>query len=250
VRFQVSLGEGECLIGGQLFTATVDNGSAFVVDGSATQPPGFARFPSSFVPAFSVLLEPRDRFRIELASSLIGAMQQTTHTPLAPALARDRASATGPLLAVGTASLAEALDAPLQSDGFRLRDRAGKIWDDFTPDGPYGAMQAWEANGRDMILLHHTKDNGQPLADLVREELAPYGWFGVRGDLAVRSARGPVRSLTLANAGWRLEAEPGAAPSFLARYKTFIFGAALLVLVILLIWLSPRVVRRELDSAR
>jgi hypothetical protein len=59
-----------------------------------------------------------------------------------------------------------------------------------------------------------------------------------------------VRSLTLANAGWRLEAEPGAAPSFLARYKTFIFGAALLVLVILLIWLSPRVVRRELDSAR
>jgi hypothetical protein len=248
VRFQVALAEGQCLIGGQLFTATIDNASAFVVNGSASQAPGFARFPSAYVPAFSVLLEPRDRFRVELASSVIGAMQQTTHTPLAPALARDRASATGPLLAVGTASLAEALGAPLQSDGFRLRDRAGKVWDEFTPDGSYGAMQGWEANGRDVLLLHHTKDNGQPLADLLREELAPYGWFGVRGDLAVRGPRGPMRNLTVANAGWRLEAEPGAPPSFFLRYKTVIFGVALVLLIALLIWLSPRVVRRELDS--
>lgn len=250
VRFQVTLGEGQCLIGGQLFTATVDNASAFVVDGSnASQPPGFARFPSSFVPAFSVLLEPRDRFRIELASTVIGAMQQTTHTPLAPALARDRASATGPLLAVGTSSLAEALDAPLQSDGFKLRDRAGKVWDDFTPEGGYGAMQGWDADGRDILLLHHTKTNGQPLADLLREELAPFGWFGMRGDLAVRSVGGPSRSLTLANAGWRIEAVPGGAAPFLARYKTYIFGAALVLLLVLLVWLYPRVVRRELDPA-
>ncbi len=249
VRFQVTLVEGQCLIGGQLFTATIDNASAFVVDGSASQAPGFARFPSSFVPAFSVLLEPRDRFRVEIASSVIGAMQQTTHTPLAPALARDRESAVGPLLAVGTSSLAKALDAPLQSDGFRLRDRSGKVWDEFTPDGGYGAMQGWESGGRDILLLHHTKDNGQPLADLVREALAPYGWFGVRGDLAVRGPHGPLRSLTIANAGWRLEAEPGAAPSFFVRYKTIIFGVALVLLVALLIWLSPRVVRRELDSA-
>ncbi len=249
VRFQVTLGEGQCLIGGQLFTATVDNASAFVVDGGTSQPPGFARFPSSLVPAFSVLLEPRDRFRIELASTVIGAMQQTTHTPLAPALARDRASATGPLLAVGTSSLAEALNAPLQSDGFKLRDRSGKVWDDFTPDGGYGAMQGWDAGGRDILLLHHTKANGQPLANLLRDELAPYGWFGVRGDLAIRSVGGPSRSLTLANAGWRIEAVPGGPSPFLARYKTVIFGAALVLLLVLLVWLYPRVVRRELDPA-
>jgi hypothetical protein len=190
VRFQVTLGEGACLVGGPIFTATIDNASAFVTNGGTAIAPGFGRFPQAFVPAFSVLLEPLDRFRVELAATMIGALQQTTRTPLAPALARDRAAATGPLLAVGTGSLAEGLDAPLKSDGVRLRDRGGKVWDEFTPSAPYGAMQGWQRNGDDVLLLHHTGANGQPLADLVRESLAPFGWFGVRGDLAIRGLQG------------------------------------------------------------
>ena len=250
VRFQVSLGEGACLVGGPVFTATIDNASAFVTSDGTAIPPGFGRFPQAFVPAFSVLLEPRDRFRVELAATVIGAMQQTTRTPLAPALARDRAAATGPLLAVGTGSLAEGLDAPLKSEGVRLRDRTGKVWDEFTPDAPYGAMQGWQRNGNDVLLLHHTGADGQPLDDLVRETLAPYGWFGVRGDLAIRGRRGPARSLTVANAGWHLEAEPAPAQSVFARYRNGIFIAAIAILIILLIWLGPQVVRRELDTTR
>jgi hypothetical protein len=249
VRFQVVLGEGGCVAGGPLFTATIDDASAFVTDQSTPLPPGFGRFPSSFVPAFSVLLEPRDRFRVELATQLIGAMQQTTHTPLAPALARDRAAATGPLLAIGTTPLAEALNAPLQSEGVRLRDRSGTVWDEFSPDTSYGAMQAWHADGNDILLLHHTGTDGAPLAALVRETLEPYGWFGVRGDLAIRGPSGPTRTLTVANAGWRLEATPGGEPTFLSRYRSAIFIAATLILLALLIWLYPRVVRRELDTA-
>jgi hypothetical protein len=248
VRFQVTLGEGACLVGGPVFTTTIDNSSAFVTSSGTTLPPGFARMPQSFVPAFSVLLDPLDRFRVELAATVIGAMQQTTRTPLAPALARDRAAATGPLLAVGSASLAEALDAPLKSAGVRLRDRSGKVWDEFAPDAPYGAMQGWQRGGDDVLLLHHTGTNGQPLADLVRESLAPYGWFGMRGDLAIRGLQGPVRTLTVANAGWRLEAQPAPEENLFARYKTGIFIAALVILAILLIWLYPRVVRRELDT--
>ena len=248
VRFNVTLGEGACLVGGPTFTATIDNGSAFVTNGATAMPPGFARFPQAYVPAFSVLLEPVDRFRIELASSVIGAMQQTTRAPLAPALARDRASATGPLLAIGTGSLAEALDAPLRSDGVRLRDLNGKVWDEFAPDAPYGAMQGWVRNGDDVLLLHHTGTNGQPLAELVRELFVPYGWFGVRGDLAIRGVQGPTRSLTVANAGWRLEAQPAAPEDLFRRFKTEIFVAALIILLILAIWLYPRVVRRELDT--
>lgn len=249
VRFQVVLGEGGCIAGGPLFTATIDDASAFVTDQEAALPPGFARFPSSYLPAFSVLLEPRDRFRVELASEVIGAMQQTTRMPLAPALVRDRAAAVGPLLAVGTTSLAQALDAPLQTDGVRLKDRTGKVWDEFTPDSSYGAMQAWHAGGRDVLLLDHTGKDGAPLAALVRETLDPYGWFGVRGDLAIRGVNGPVRTLTLTNAGWRLEATPGGAPTLLSRYRSAIFIAATLILLVLLIWLYPRVVRRELDTA-
>ena len=248
VRFQVTLGEGACLVGGPVFTATIDNASAFVTDPGTPLPPGFGRFPQAFVPAFSVLLDPVDRFRVELAATVIGAMQQTTRTPLAPAVARDRAAATGPLLAIGTGPLAEALDAPLKSDGVRLRDRAGKVWDEFTPATPYGAMQGWERNGDDVLLLHHTGANGQPLADLLRESLAAYGWFGVRGDLAIRGQSGPVRALTVANAGWRLEAEPEAPRSIFGRYRNYIFIAAIAILIILLIWLGPQVVRRELDT--
>ncbi len=57
VRFQDAHPEGECLIGGQVLRATIDNASAFAVDGGTSQPPGFARFPSSFVPAFSARTE-------------------------------------------------------------------------------------------------------------------------------------------------------------------------------------------------
>lgn len=248
VRFNVTLGEGACLVGGPTFTATIDNGSAFVTNGATAMPPGFARFPQAFVPAFSVLLEPVDRFRIELASSVIGAMQQTTRAPLAPALARDRASATGPLLAIGTGSLAEALDAPLRSDGVRLRDLNGKVWDEFAPDAPYGAMQGWVRNGDDVLLLHHTGASGQPLSELVRESFAPYGWFGVRGDLAIRGVQGPTRSLTVANAGWRIEAEPEGPQNLFLRYRNPIFGTALVLVIILSIWFAPRVVRRDLDT--
>ncbi len=182
VRFQVVLGEGGCVLGSQVFTATVDAASAFVIDGTNRLPPGFARFPSAFLPGFSVLLEPRDRYRVELAATVIGAMQQTTRTPLAPALARDRAGATGPLLAVGTSSLADALEAPVHADGFRLRDRKGLVWDEFTPGASYAAMQGWQKGGDDVLLLHHTGSNGQPLADLLRESLA-----------AVRMVRRPRR---------------------------------------------------------
>ncbi|MEP6784054.1 MAG: hypothetical protein ABI983_10310, partial [Acidobacteriota bacterium] len=248
VRFNVTLGEGGCIVGGPTFTATIDNGSAFVTNGATAMPPGFARFPQAFVPAFSVLLEPVDRFRVELATTVVGAMQQTTRAPLAPALARDRASATGSLLAIGTGPLAEWLDAPLRSDGVRLRDLNGKVWDEFAPDAPYGAMQGWVHNGDDVLLLHHTGANGQPLADLVRESFVPYGWFGVRGDLTIRGMQGPARSLTVANAGWRLEAEPESPQNLFARFKNEIFVAALLLLIILAIWLYPRVVRRELDT--
>ncbi len=248
VRFQVTLGEGGCVVGGPVFTATIDNASAFVTNGTTAMAPGFGRFPQAFVPSFSVLLDPLDRFRVELAASVVGAMQQTTRTPLAPALARDLAAATGPLLAIGTSALAEALSAPLRSDGVRLRDLNGKVWDEFAPDAPYGAMQGWVRNGDDVLLLHHTGASGQPLADLLRETLAPYGWFGVRGDLAIRGMQGPVRSLTVANAGWRLEAEPDAPQNLFTRYKNPIFIAALVILLILSIWLYPRVVRRELDT--
>ena len=248
VRFQLTLGEGGCVVGGPIFTATIDNASSFVTNGTTAVPPGFGRFPQAYVPSFSVLLDPLDRFRVELAASVIGAMQQTTRTPLAPALARDLASATGPLLAVGTSSLAEALGAPLRSDGVRLRDLDGKVWDEFAPDASYGAMQGWVRNGDDVLLLHHTGATGQPLADLVRESFAPYGWFGVRGDLAIRGMSGQVRSLTVANAGWRLEAEPNGPDNLFVRYKNRIAIAALVLLLILSIWLYPRVVRRELDT--
>jgi|CXWL01.1.fsa_nt_gi hypothetical protein len=249
VRFQVTLGDGACVLGGSVFTATIDESSALVTEHGAPLAPGFGRFPSAFVPSFSVLLEPRDRYRVELAATTIGAMQQTTHTPLAPALARDAKEAVGPLLAVGTSNLADLLVAPIHSGGFRLRDKDGRVWDEFTPDAPYAAMQGWSGGGRDILLLHHTGDNGLPLQQLLEETLASYGWFGTRGDVVVRAVNGPARPLTLANAGWRIERLPDSSSSWLARYRTWILGASVLIVLGLLWWLYPRVVRRELDPA-
>src|SRR5690606_12425471 len=147
------------------------------------------RFPAALVPEFSVLLEPRDRFRVELAATMIEAMQRTTATPMAPVLLRDAAEARGALLAVGTASLADRLGAPRATDGFRLRDTDGRVLYRYLPPQSHGPMQASQADARDVLPLHHPAADGAPLAALVREPLDPYGWFGVHGDLTLR---GPV----------------------------------------------------------
>lgn len=247
VRFTLRLGEGECRLGAPLFTATIDGGSALVIGGRNPLPPSFDRFPSSLLPTFSVLLEPRDRYRVELAATTIHAMQETTTSPLAPFVVRDAAEVRGALLAVGTTGLAEALDAPLATDGFRLRDTDGRVWDEYRPTDSYGAMQAYQRDGRNILLLHHTGANGQPLADLLREALAPYGWFGIHGDLVLRGLDGPTTTLRASNTGWRLEPLTPDGTSVLARWRSAIFFGAAIVLLGLLIWLYPRVVRRELD---
>ncbi len=248
VRFTLRLGEGECRLGAPLFTVTIDGASALVTESRLDVPPSFDRFPAALLPTFSVLLEPRDRYRVELAATLIGAMQRTTMAPLVPFVVRDSNEVRGALLAVGTGNLAAALDAPVSSDGFRLRDIDGQVWDEYRPSESYGAMQAFRSHGRDVLLLHHTGADGQPLADLLREALAPYGWFGVHGDLALRGPDGPTTVMTAANAGWRLEPLGGEAATTLARWRSAIFIGAAILLLALLIWLYPRVVRRELDT--
>jgi hypothetical protein len=249
IRFSVRLGEGACVLGAPLFTATVLGESAFVLGGGDPFPPSFERFPSALVPEFSVLLEPRDRFRVELAATMIEAMQRTTTTPMVPVLLRDAAEARGALVAVGTAGLADRLGAPLASDGFRLRDADGRVWDEYLPSQSYGAMQAFRADGRDILLLHHTGTDGAPLAALVRETLAPYGWFGVHGDLTLRGPESPAATITVGNSGWRMESIDTRPASFLARYRNMIFLGIGLLLVALVIWFYPRMVRRELDPA-
>lgn len=248
VRFQIVQPDGECRLGGATFTATIDALSSLVTERGKAVGPGFGRFPGMFVPAVSVLLEPRDRYRVELAATLLGSLQATTQTTLAPALARDRGEATGSLLAIGGSGLADFLAAPVHSDSFRLRDRDGRVWDEFTPATPFAAMQGWEEGGRDILLLHHTGSDGLPLAELVREILTPYGWFGVRGDLALRGISGETHVLSAANAGWRLENGAPAAGSMANRIRSAIFIIAALVLTGLLLWLYPKVVRREPDT--
>ncbi|MDZ4259769.1 MAG: cellulose biosynthesis cyclic di-GMP-binding regulatory protein BcsB [Gemmatimonadales bacterium] len=248
VRFHVVLGEGRCMLGGPTFAATIDDRSTFVLTGEMPLPPSFDRFPAAFVPAFSVLMEPRDRFRVELAARAVGAMQQTTTTALAPFVVRDRAEVRGSLLAIGNSTLATELDAPIAGDGFRLRDLQGRVWDEYAPTESFAAMQAYSADGRDILLLHHTRDDGAPLDAMLRESLAAYGWFGVHGDLALRGPDGPTTVITAANSGWIIDRTVADPPTMWERWRSVIFIAAGLTLLILAIWLFPRVVRRELDT--
>jgi hypothetical protein len=248
VRFNVVLGQGGCALGGPTFIATLDDRSTFLLTNGSALAPSFDRFPSAFVPAFSVLMEPRDRFRVDLAARAIGAMQQTTVTPLAPFVVRDLAEVRGALLAIGTGGMATALDAPLSGDGFRMRDTQGRVWDEFAPTQSFASMQSFTHDGRDILLLHHTRDDGAPLDALLRDALAPYGWFGVHGDLALRGPSGPTTVLNLANSGWVIERPVGAPESLFARYRSAIFLGAGILLLALAIWLYPRVVRRELDT--
>lgn len=240
VRFQYFSDEDrDCLFGGQAFTATIDPSTTFSLKQGDLLAPGFDRFPQVLLPTFGVYLEAPTVDNLNVATRLLGAMQASTRVPLTPnyqstlpVASAAPAGLSQALVAVGGAALPEQLNAPLQGPGFTLKGR-----DDlmtrlaFEPSSPFAVLQAYEQQGRNVMVMHHT-----PGAELTRhllldEILRPNGWFDVHGDLAVRGADGEAITLRYLSDDYRIEPLADLSPQGFLRglWPWSLIGAVMLL---------------------
>lgn len=243
LRFQYSSPGGECRRGSLPLSVTVDPGSAFNFHESRSLPPGFDHFPPAYTTRFGVLLEPIDLFKLTQASKLISAMQNTTRRRLEPVIVSQASEGT-PMLAVGNASMAESLGAPVHAPGFQIRDAQERWQLSFEPQDPYAVLQGFRLAGADTLVLSHAQGDGSLMNPLLDELLGQDGWFAVSGDLAVRGPTGPAVSMRVIDTELRVTALPEPPTAWLVRYRLWIYLGVTLLLLIVLALLYPNVVRR------
>ena len=154
---------------------------------------GFGRFPQAFGNSLRVAFgsRPLDSDLVDAACSLVVSLQRAASQQL-EVTAQDFASfvaAPYPGLIVGaTPADADAVAAPLRFEPWRAVNAAAT---EFTVivDGPFAALEAFEYDGRNLLMLGST----EPLAvstSLVLQladeaENGEFGWFGLRDNLFV-----------------------------------------------------------------
>ncbi len=239
LRFTYSPQEGACPRGALPFSATVDPRSFFTLsEGQLLQ--GFDALPQSFLPKFTVYLEPLDLFKLGMAARLVYHLQATTRTPLWPQIGGLEAR---PLMAIGGPALPKRLKAPLRTPGFRLVDGQSRTWLEVYPGTPYAALQAFSQGGGTVLLLSHTSSDGRLLDRFLRNLLAD-GWFNLHGDIAIGGIGGSYMVFRLQKSGLRIKPLPEPAPSLYARHRREFYLLLAVAAFFLLIWLYPKVVRR------
>lgn len=240
VRFAYNSPEGNCTRDVIPMSATIDNASTFTVETDDVLVAGFGRFPQAFVDEFAVVVTPRSPRQVEQAARLVGALQATTRMPLIPRLTT-AIPAGGPLLAVGPTDLAADLDAPLRGEmDLRRLGQEGRLA--FDPATGYAALQGYRDDGREVLLLTQSSTTGGFGDDLLDDILVPTGWFGVRGDLALRGASGSTSTLDDDRPVFTSSLDEPVL-SFLERYRFWLFVAIAVLVLLLLIWLYSKVVR-------
>ncbi len=138
------------------------------------------------------------------AAHVISTLQRASATPLAVKLVpiADFTKASYPGVVIGAAPEdAAALKAPLRFEAWRAVDASGKKFT-VTVDGPFAALEAFDAGGRDLLLLGGTAPVAQSVA--LSDSLAtqadanPFGWFVLTGDLLVAQPGLPPLALSTA----------------------------------------------------
>ncbi|MEM1096750.1 MAG: cellulose biosynthesis cyclic di-GMP-binding regulatory protein BcsB [Bacteroidota bacterium] len=242
VRFAYNSPEGNCVRSVIPLSASIQTNSTFTLVSGEGVPDGLLRFPQVFADGFSVFVDPLNPTTLENAAHLVMAMQATTKTLLGPTMV---GSTTGveDLLAVGEHGLADALGATLAPSGTLQYNQLGTSIT-YAQDGAYAVLQGFENLTRDILLLTSSDAASNQAGDLLDEVLQPDGWYSAQGQLAVRGENGRAQVIDLDDPDQ--VAELGAPlRGFWAEYQWLIWLIVALLVLLLIIWIFPRVVRRQ-----
>ncbi|GAB5520918.1 MAG: hypothetical protein RhofKO_31690 [Rhodothermales bacterium] len=242
VRFAYNSPEGNCIRSVIPLSASIQTNSTFTLISGEGVPDGLWRFPQVFADGFSVYVEPLNATTLENAARLVMAMQATTKTLLGPTMV---GSTTGveDMMAVGDHGLADALGATLAPSGTLRYDQLGTSIE-YTQDGSYAVLQGFENLTRDILLLTSSNPSSNQAGDLLDEALQPDGWYSAQGQLVVRGANGRAQVIDLDDPD-QVEELDAPIRGFFAEYNWLIWLIVALLVLLLIIWIFPRVVRRQ-----
>lgn len=249
LRFDYTPRQGECRIGVSPFTAQLWENSYLQFEAGETLPIGFSRFPQRLLPKAEVTIEPLSTDNLRRATELVIALQKLSKKPLHLSWVdwqAGQASNTSWLILQGDAAQVATLKPPLQLTPFRLVDVAGRELLRLDGESPFAVLQAFEHNQRQVLWL--TVYQQAELMDQLLSNLQqnPNGWYDLAGDVYLLG-EGMSRPIGMDVRGGAVRVEPlQASPSvWFSRLRPYLFGAALLFLLAGLVWLYPRLVRKQ-----
>ena len=223
------------------------NGFKSTITASAGQTlaSGFTRFPQAFASSLHVAfgsgaLTPDI---IESTCSLVVSLQRAAARQLdITAEAFDSfMKANYPGLVVGaTPDDANALEAPLRFEPWRTLNSESSDFE-VTVDGPFAALEAFETDGRNLLMLGSTApaDQAAPLVAQIADEVenGEFGWFGLLDNLVVAQ---PDSEVTFLNSSSVI---PQVTPLTEGR-KLLPWSIILIILIVVVIlvrwWLAHR----------
>ncbi len=249
LRFDYTPRQGECRIGVSPFTAQLWENSYLQFETGETLPVGFYRFPQRLLPEAEVTIEPLTLDNLRRATELVSALQKLSKRPLQMTWIDWQAGQTSKkswLLLQGEADQVAKLKPPVELTPFRLVDVSGRELLRLEGENPFAVLQAFEHNQRQVLLL--TALEQAELMDQLLSHLEqnPNGWYDLAGDVYL-FGEGMSRPVGLDVRGGAVRVEPlQPSPSvWLSRLRPYLFGAILLILLAGLVWLYPRLVRKQ-----
>jgi len=187
------------------------------------------------------------------ATELVIALQKLSKRPLHLSWADWQAGQTSNkswLILQGDAAQVATLKPPLELTPFRLVDVSGRELLRLEGESPFAVLQAFEHNRR--LVLWLTAHERAELMDQLLSNLRqnPNGWYDLAGDVYLLGA-GMSRPIGLDVRGGAVRVEPlQPSPSvWVSRLRPYLFGAALLLLLAGLVWLYPKLVRKQPSSS-
>ncbi len=236
---------GECRAGVHPITMFIDGASYFQFHRGTHLPQGFERLPQGLLPAFTVGLDPMNLETVGAAAQLIAALQRTTRTPLVPRVRpwTEALGASDPLVLVTLdPEKAAPLRPPLDPRPFRIVDVDGRERFRMEIDRSFAVLEAFTAGEREILLL--TRRGDRPDLREIERALDPrLGWYGLSGDVWIWPDGEPPVALRLRGSGLQVVPLPPSPLIEWARLRFWVAGAALIGVIVFLIWIYPRVVR-------
>ena len=162
------------------------------ITGAAGQgiPPGFARFPQVMYPTIPVVFGTSlaTMERLDSGAQLLLALARANPTVLT-VVGEDLTKVVNqrlPAVVIGASTDdANKLMAPLRMYPARTVDSAGENFL-VSVDGPYAALEAYESDGRNLLVLAHT-DGGEKIANSLMHSINEftYGWSNMESELFI-----------------------------------------------------------------
>lgn len=243
---------GECRVGRHPLTFYLDPRSYIQVDHGQGLSPGFERFPQALLPSFQVSFDTLDLDALQGALSTVGELQRLAGTRLLKPVVvpwEESTRAHEPALLVGTdGERVAALRPPLVPIPFRVLDADGRELLRFEADLAFGALEAFEQGGRDVLLLTAYRDRTLLASTANSVRAQPQGWYMLTGDVYLFPAEEAPVTVNVRGGAVRVVPLAPSVAVWWVRVRPFVYAALLVGTLLFVAWAYPRVVRKGIST--